>query len=116
VESGYLSMETAKIIEREPLQQFEDDRVQRIGDKATVRIPMYGMIVYRIRSSTLNMDKFEEHRARILQDSRPFIPQAEMNHIRYLTRNIPTNAASSITVQCAKAENTYKIVNEGVVS
>jgi hypothetical protein len=61
------------------------------------------------------MDKFDENRAQILQGNKPFIPQAEIKHIGWLTRNAPTKAASSITIEFTKPEDANKIIDEGLV-
>lgn len=115
LKSGDLSIKTANSKEVEALQQFADDWVHRIGAQATVRIPTYGVIVHGIRTSTLDMEKFEENRAQILQDNKPFIPQAEIKHIGWLTRDAPTKAASSIIIEFTKAEDANKIIDEGLV-
>ncbi|KAF9733767.1 hypothetical protein PMIN01_08110 [Paraphaeosphaeria minitans] len=115
LKSGDLSIKTANSKEVEALQQFADDWVHRISAQATVRIPTYGVIVHGIRTSTLDMDKFEENRTQILQDNKPFIPRAEIKHIGWLTRNAPTKAASSITIEFTKAEDANKIIDEGLV-
>ncbi|KAL5396857.1 hypothetical protein PMIN03_012934, partial [Paraphaeosphaeria minitans] len=115
LKSRDLSIKTANSKEVEALQQFVDNWVHRISVQATVRIPTYGVIVHGIRTSTLNMDKFEENRTQILQNNKPFIPQAKIKHIRWLTRNAPTKAASSITIEFTKAEDTNKIIDKGLV-
>ncbi|KAL5371775.1 hypothetical protein DPSP01_014018, partial [Paraphaeosphaeria sporulosa] len=115
LKSGDLSIKTANSKEVEALQQFADDWVDRIGAQAMVRIPTYGTIVHGIRTSTLDMDKFEENKAQILQDNKPFIPQAEIKHIGWLTRDAPTKAASSIIIEFTKAEDANKIIDEGLV-
>jgi hypothetical protein len=115
LKSGDLSIKTANSNEVEALQQFADDWVHRIGNRAIVRIPTYGIIVHGIRTSTLDMDKFGENRAQILQDNKPFIPQAGIKHIGWLTRNAPTKQASSITIEFTKPEDANKIIDEGLV-
>ena len=115
LKSGDLSIKTANSKEVEALQQFADDWAHRIGAQAMVRIPTYGVIVHGIRTSTLDIDKLEENRAQILQDNKPFIPQAEIKHVGWLTRNAPTKAASSITIEFTKAEDANKIIDEGLV-
>lgn len=65
---GDLSIKTAGSNE-EALQQFAEDWVHRIGNRVTIRIPTYGVLVRGIRTSTLGMDKFEENREQILQDN-----------------------------------------------
>ncbi|KAF2245047.1 hypothetical protein BU26DRAFT_490157 [Trematosphaeria pertusa] len=52
LKSGDLSIKTANNNEAEALQQFADDWVHRIGNRATVRIPTYGVIVHGISNDT----------------------------------------------------------------
>ncbi|KAF2015998.1 hypothetical protein BU24DRAFT_422316 [Aaosphaeria arxii CBS 175.79] len=61
------------------------------------------------------MDKLEKKRVQILQDNKPFIPQAGIKHIGWLTRNAPTKAAISITIEFTKAEDANEIIDEGIV-
>lgn len=82
LKSGDLSLRTATASETQALRQFADDWVSRVGNGAYVRNPTYGILAHGIRTSTMEMDKFEEIRDNILQDNRPFIPRAEMTRGR----------------------------------
>jgi hypothetical protein len=73
LKSGDLSIKAASSSEVEALRQFADDWAHRIGDRTTVQIPTFGVPVYGIRTSTMDMSKLDEIRAQILQDNRPFI-------------------------------------------
>ena len=64
LKSGDLSIKTTTSSEVEALKQFADDWVHRIGRRAMVRIPTYGVIAHSIRTSTMDMTKFEEIRDR----------------------------------------------------
>jgi hypothetical protein len=57
------------------------EEVGRIGYSATVRVPTYGIIAHGIRTGSMDMNKFNEIRAELLQDNRPFIPQAEIKYV-----------------------------------
>lgn len=61
------------------------------------------------------MEKFEEVRNNILHDNRSFIPRAEINYIRWLTRKVLSKSASTIIVEFAKAGESNKIIYEGPV-
>ncbi|KAF2626792.1 hypothetical protein BU25DRAFT_297689, partial [Macroventuria anomochaeta] len=110
--SGNLSIKTATSNEVEALKQFADDWVHRIGNRATIRITTYGIIAHSIRISTMDMDRFEETRDQILLDNKPFIPQAEIKYVGWLTHNAPTKAASSIIIELSKPEDANKIIDE----
>lgn len=81
LKSGDLSVKAATSTEIEALRQFADGWAVRIGHGASIQIPIYGVLAHSIRTSTMNMDNFEDNRSQILQDNRPFIPQAEIRHI-----------------------------------
>ena len=115
LKSGDLSIKTATSSEVEALKQFAEDWVHRIGHRAVVRIPTYGVIAHSIRTSTMDTTKFEETRDQILQDNRPFIPQAEIKYIGWLTRNARTKTASSIIIEFTKPEDANKIIDEGLI-
>ena len=81
LKSGDLSLRTATTSETQALRQFADDWVCRVGNGANIRNPTYGVLAYGIHTSTMEMDNFEEVQENILQDNRPFIPQAEIKYV-----------------------------------
>ena len=115
LKSGDLSIRTATNKEVEALKQFADDWVHRIGNRATLRITTYGIIAHGMRTSTIDMDRFEETRDQLLLDNKPFIPQAEIRYVGWLTRNALTKAASSVIIEFSKAEDANKIIDEGLI-
>ncbi|EMD66021.1 hypothetical protein COCSADRAFT_140533 [Bipolaris sorokiniana ND90Pr] len=115
LKSGDLSIKTATSTDTEALKQFADDWVHRVGNRATIRITTYGIIAHSIRTSTIDMTRFEETRNQLLLDNKPFIPQAEIKDIGWLTRNAPTKAASSVIIEFSKPEDANKIIDEGLI-
>lgn len=115
LKSGDLSVKAAASTEVEALRQFADDWAARIGHGASIQIPTYGVLVHGVRTSTMDMDKFEDNRSQILQDNRPFIPQAEIRHIGWLTRDAAAKTASTITIEFTRPEDANKIIDEGLV-
>ncbi|KAH7060992.1 hypothetical protein BKA63DRAFT_457555 [Paraphoma chrysanthemicola] len=115
LKSGDLSIKTAASNEVEALRQFTEDWTHRIGTGATVRIPTYGVLAHGVRTSSMDMTRFEENRAQILQDNRPFIPQAEIKHIGWLTRDASAKPASTITIEFTRPEDANKIIDEGLI-
>jgi hypothetical protein len=93
LKSGDLSIKTAASSDVEALRQFTEDWTHRIGTGASVRIPTYGVLAHGVRTSSMDMARFEENRAQMLQDNRPFIPQAEIKHIGWLTRDASAKPA-----------------------
>jgi hypothetical protein len=63
----------------------------------------------------MDISKFEENRARILQENKPFIPSAEIRHIGWLTRNVSAKTASTITIEFTRLEDANKIIDEGLI-
>ncbi len=63
----------------------------------------------------MDMDRFEETRDQLLLDNKPFILHAEIKYIGWLTRNAPTKAFSSITIEFSKPEDANKIIDEGLI-
>lgn len=115
LKSGDLSLRTATTSETQVLRQFADDWVTRVGNGAYVRNPTYCVLAHGIRTSTMEMDKFEEIRDNILQDNRPFIQRAEIKYVGWLTRNAVSKSASSVIIDFTKPEDANKIIDEGLV-
>ena len=115
LKSGDLSIRATGSTEAQALRAHTSDWVHRIGAGASVRNPTYGVLAHGIRTSTMDMDKFEDVRDNILQDNRPFIPKAEIKHIGWLTRTAPSKSASSVVIEFTKAEDANKIIDEGLV-
>jgi len=63
----------------------------------------------------MDMDRFKETRDQLLLDNKPFIPQAEIKYVGWLTRSAPTKAASSIVIGFSKPEDANKIIDEGLI-
>jgi hypothetical protein len=115
LKSGDLSIKTAVSSEAEALRQFAEDWTHRIGTGATVRVPLYGVLAHGVRTSSKDMAQFEENRAQILQNNRPFIPQAEIKHIGWLTRDASAKPATTITIEFTRPEDANKIIDEGLI-
>ncbi|GJN66047.1 hypothetical protein PLICBS_000063 [Purpureocillium lilacinum] len=81
LKSGDLSIKTVTSAETEALRQFAEDWEHRIGNGATVRIVTYGVLAHGIRTSSMDMDHFDEVKDGILQDNKEFIPNAEIKYI-----------------------------------
>ncbi|KAK1020780.1 hypothetical protein LTS16_026898, partial [Friedmanniomyces endolithicus] len=115
LKSGDLSIRTISNSEAQTLRSHADDWAHRIGPGAAVRKPTYVVLAQGIRTSTMDMDKFEEVRDNILQDNRPFIPKAEIKYIGWLTKKAPSKSASSVIIECTKPEDANRIIDEGLV-
>jgi ribosomal protein L20 len=115
LKSGDLSIRTATNSEMQMLRQFTDDWVHRIGDGTSVRTHTYGVLVHGIRTRTMNIERFEEVRAEILQANKAFLPTADIKYIGWLTRKRPDKTMSSIVIEFTKPEDANKIIKEGLV-
>ena len=115
LKSGDLSIKTVTSAETEALRQFAEDWEHRIGNGATVRILTYGVLAHGIRTSSMDMERFDELRAGLLQDNKPFIPNADIKYIGWLTKSSASKSASSVIVEFARAEDANRIIDEGLV-
>ncbi|KAJ3553580.1 hypothetical protein NPX13_g10857 [Xylaria arbuscula] len=115
LKSGDLSIKTATTKEMETLRQFTDDWTYRIGNGASVRLPTYGVLVHGIRTNSMDMDKPEDIRNEILLDNKPFIPNADIRYIRWLSRKSLTKPASSIIIEFKNPADANKIIDEGLI-
>lgn len=115
LKSGDLSIRTATNSEMQTLRQFTDDWVPRLGSGTSVRTPTYGVVVHGIRTSTMDIEKFEEVRDAILHENRAFLPTAEIKYIGWLTRQPPNKTMSSIIIEFTKPEDANRIIDEDLV-
>lgn len=115
LKSGDLSIKTTSSIETQNLRETADTWASLIGTGAGVRTPTYDVIAHGIRTSTMDMDKFEWNRDCVLADNRPFIPRADIKYISWLSRLAPHKAASSIILEFSRPEDANKIIDEGLV-
>ncbi|KAG4429105.1 hypothetical protein IFR05_015412 [Cadophora sp. M221] len=58
------------------------------------------------------MEKFDEIKAELLHDNRPFIPNADIKYIGWLSRAASTKSASTIIVEFTNPEDANKIIDE----
>jgi hypothetical protein len=115
LKSGDLSIKTATTSDMEILRQFAEDWEHRLGIGASVRIPTYGVLVHGIRTSSMDVGRFEDTRDNILQENRPFIPNAGIKYIGWLTRTVATKSASSVIIEFTKPQDANKIIDEGLI-
>ncbi|KJK73496.1 hypothetical protein H634G_11258 [Metarhizium anisopliae BRIP 53293] len=112
---GDLSIKTASAGDMEALRQFAEDWEHRLGNGATVRIPTYGVLVHGIRTNSMDVSRFEDIRDDILQENRPFIPNAGIKYIGWLTRTSAAKTASSVIIEFTRSQDANKIIDEGLI-
>ncbi|KAH6701305.1 hypothetical protein BKA61DRAFT_705104, partial [Leptodontidium sp. MPI-SDFR-AT-0119] len=66
LKSGDLSIKTSNRNDAEPLKQFANDWINRIGRGTSIRLPTYGILAHGMRTSSMNMEKFDEIKAELL--------------------------------------------------
>ncbi|EXU95360.1 zinc knuckle domain protein [Metarhizium robertsii] len=115
LKSGDLSIKTASAGDMEALRQFAEDWEHRLGNGATVRIPTYGVLVHGIRTNSMDVSRFEDIRDDILQENRPFIPNAGIKYIGWLTRTSAAKTASSVIIEFTRPQDANKIIDEGLI-
>jgi hypothetical protein len=89
--------------------------MNRIGRGTSIRLPTYGILAHGIRTSSMDMEKFDEIKAELLHDNRPFIPNADIKYIGWLSRSALTKSASTIIVEFTNPEDANKIIDEGLI-
>lgn len=115
LKSGDLSIKTTTGEDAETLRQFANLWVSKVGNGTAIRVPTYGIIAHGIRTKSMDMAKFNETRVELLQDNKPFIPNAEIKYIGWLSKSALTKSASSIIVEFTKPEDANKIIDEGLI-
>ncbi|KID84392.1 gag-like protein [Metarhizium guizhouense ARSEF 977] len=115
LKNGTLNIKTASAGDMEALRQFAEDWEHRLGNGATVRIPTYGVLVHGIRTNSMDVSRFEDIRDDILQENRPFIPNAGIKYIGWLTRTSAAKTASSVIIEFTRPQDANKIIDEGLI-
>ena len=115
LKSGDLSIKATTSAEMEALQQFAEDWEHRIGSGATVRIPTFGVLAHGVRTSSMDMDHTDEVKDGLLQDNKPFVPNAEIKYVGWLTKSSPCKSASSVIVEFARPGDANRIIDEGLI-
>jgi hypothetical protein len=63
----------------------------------------------------VDVEKFDEIKAELLHDNRPFIPNADIKYIGWLSRVASTKSASTIIVEFTNPEDANKIIDECLI-
>jgi hypothetical protein len=113
--SGDLSVKTATTKDMETLRQFADDWAHHIGNRTSVQVPTYGIIAHGIRTSSMDTEKFEETRDELLMDNKPFVPNAEIKYIGWLSKAHSQKPATSVIIEFTTPEDANRIIDEGLI-
>jgi hypothetical protein len=89
--------------------------VSEVGNGTAIRVPTYGIIAHGIRTKSMDMDKFNETRVELLQDNKPFIPDAEIKYMGWLSKSALTKSAFSIIAEFTKPQDANKINDDGLI-
>ena len=71
--------------------------------------------MHGIRTSLIDIEKFDEIKAKLLYNNRPFIPNTDIKYIGWLLRVASTKSASTIIVEFTNPEDANKIIDEGLI-
>lgn len=115
LKSGDLSIRTADASSIESLRQFAEDWAGRIGQGASAQVPTYGVLAHGIRTSTMDMTDLDKVKRELLQDNKPFIPTADIKHVKWLARRAPEKFMSSVVIEFSKPGDANKIIDEGLI-
>jgi hypothetical protein len=86
-----------------------------VGRGTSIRLLTYGVLAHRIRTSSMDIEKFDEIEALLLHDNKPFILNADIKYIRWLLRATLTKPASAIIIEFTSLGDTNKILNKGLI-
>jgi hypothetical protein len=115
LKSGDLSVKTSNRNEAEALRQFANDWVNRIEEARVYGSLHMAFWCTGIRTGSMDMEKFDEIKAELLHDNRPFIPNADIKYIGWLSRAALTKSASTIIVEFTNPEDANKVIDEGII-
>ncbi|KAH0601131.1 hypothetical protein MHUMG1_00002 [Metarhizium humberi] len=96
------------------IEQSNSEHIQRIKVVSSNQLKTGDLSIKTVTSS-MDMDHFDELRVGILQDDTPFIPNAEIKYIGWLTKSSSSKSASSVIVEFARAEDANRIIDEGLI-
>ncbi|SCO92657.1 uncharacterized protein FRV6_16785 [Fusarium oxysporum] len=80
LKSGDLNIKTATTSDMEIFRQFAGDWEHRLGNGATARIPVYGVLVHGVSTSSMDVEQFEDTIDNIIYEIKPFIPNAGIKY------------------------------------
>jgi hypothetical protein len=115
LKSGDLSIKTSNRNEAEALKQFANNWINQIKRSTSIRLSTYGILAHGIRTSSIDMEKFDKIKAELLHNNRPFIPNTDIKYIRWLSRAALTKSGSTIIVEFTTPEDANKIIDEGLI-
>lgn len=115
LKSGGLSIRIAMTSNINTLQQFAKDWTGKLGNGASVKVPMYGILAYNIRTNTMETSKPDEIKDEILQANKPFIPNVDIKYMRWLSRSAQGKFMSSVIIEFTRAEDANRIIDKGLI-
>jgi hypothetical protein len=113
--SGDFSVKTAITKDMEILRQFAGDWAYYVGNRTSVQVPIYGIITYGIRTSFMDMKKFEKIRNKLFMDNKPFVPNAEIKFIRWFSKAYSQKSATFVIIEFIIPEDANRIIDEGLI-
>jgi hypothetical protein len=115
LKNGDLSVKTAITKDMETLRQFAGDWAHYVGNRTSVQVPIYGIIAYEIRISSMNTKKFEKTRNKLFMDNKPFMFNAEIKFIEWLSKAYNQKPATFVIIEFTTLKDANRIINEGLI-
>jgi hypothetical protein len=113
LKSGDIQIFTSTTAEATQLKQNRG-WIKGLGEHAELVVPTYGVIVHGIPTNSINIKDQKATIQRIIADNYTVIPNAQISHIGWLTKEAATKRASSIVVEFTDPETANAIIYAGM--
>ncbi|OKL55294.1 hypothetical protein UA08_09424 [Talaromyces atroroseus] len=113
LKSGDIQIFTSTTAEATQLKQNKG-WIKGLGEHAELVVATYGVIVHGIPTNSINIKDQKATIQRIIADNYTVIPNAEISHIGWLTKEATLKRASSIVVEFTDPEIANAIIYAGM--
>ncbi|PVH67669.1 hypothetical protein DL98DRAFT_443101, partial [Cadophora sp. DSE1049] len=87
----------------------------RIRRGISIRLLIYRILTYSIKTNLIDIKKFDEIKAELLYNNKLFILNTNIKYIRWLLRAASLKSASTIIIKFTNPEDVNKIINKGLI-
>jgi hypothetical protein len=113
LKSGDIQIFTSTTAEATQLKQNRS-WIKGLGEHAELVVPTYGVIVHGIPTNSINIKDQKATIHQIIADNYTVIPNADISHIGWLTKEAALKRASSVVVEFADPEMANAIIYAGM--
>jgi hypothetical protein len=114
--SGDVAVYTATKIDQTKLLAFEDEWIKEIGPKATTPKQSYAIILHGVHTNTMDLSDPDSTTAEVLlAQNKHTIPDAQIRHMKWLTRSATDKKTSSAVIEFTRKEDANTALRQGLV-